>query len=87
MEDRIKWHTAPELPEIGEKCLLIYDGELDDSVWECQENDPKSPYNPWITYTEDDHYTANYPIVSAWISLRELEELYHKQTKKDNGNY
>lgn len=80
----IKWHTAPGLPEVGEKCLLIYDGELDDAVWECQNNDPKSPYNPWLKYEDGDHYTTNYPYVSAWLSLRELEEIYHNQMKQCN---
>lgn len=84
MEDRIKWHTAPELPEIGEKCLLIRGGRLDNAVWECQENDPKSPYSPWLKYEDGDHYTTNYPYVDAWISLSELEKLYHKQTKRDD---
>lgn len=81
MGNRIKWHTAPELPQVGEKCLLIQGGEIYDAVWECQSNDPKSPC-AWITYTEDDHYTDGYPYVDAWISLRELEELYHDQIKK-----
>lgn len=28
----------------------------------------------------------NIPYVDAWISLRELEELYHNQIEKDNGD-
>lgn len=84
-KSNLQWHTAPELPKVGDKCILVRDGEIDEAIWECQEDNPESPYNPWVTYTEDDHYTINYPYVNAWIRLSELEASYHEQFN-NNGN-
>lgn len=78
-KSKIQWHTAPELPKVGDKCILVRDGEIDEAIWECQEDNPESPYMPWVTSTESDHYTTNYPRVNAWIRVKELDASHHEQ--------
>lgn len=85
-KSNLQWHTAPELPKVGDKCILVRDGEIDEAIWECQEDNPESPYMPWVTYTESDHYTTNYPRVNAWIRLKELDASYHEQFDNKNRN-